>query len=206
MRTLDLDAQELPARVEHAVERHLAPLRAHDARLGVERAQRDLQREQLVCGHEVGLVEHEHVGELDLVDDQVRDAALVVLTGGEATLLERLEILGARRSEDRLSASLALTRLTSEALLTHLHTCLTGLYHRVAVPDTPCYLDVLLASQDLYGGFSPRVFSAYEETFPLSPGAPERVPLYQLYPLLVHVHLFGSGYVSGVERALDRLP
>ena len=56
--------------------------------------------------------------------------------------------------EDRLSASLALTRLSSEALLTHLHTCLTGLYHRVAVPDTPCYLDVLLASQDPYGAFT----------------------------------------------------
>ena len=42
--------------------------------------------------------------------------------------LRRLEDI-----EDRLSASLALTRLSSEALLTHLHTCLTGLYHRVAV-------------------------------------------------------------------------
>lgn len=79
----------------------------------------------------------------------------------------------------------------------------------------PCLIDpavyvgnreVDLAMMRLFGGFSPRVFSAYEETFPLSPGAPERVPLYQLYPLLVHVHLFGSGYVSGVERALDRLP
>jgi len=68
------------------------------------------------------------------------------------TFVDRLEEI-----EDRLSASLTLARLGSEALLTHLHTCLTGLYHRVAVPETPCYLDVLLASQDLYGGFSPRV-------------------------------------------------
>jgi len=28
------------------------------------------------------------------------------------------------------------------------------------------------------------------------------VPLYQLYPLLVHVNLFGSGYVCQVARAL----
>ena len=69
-----------------------------------------------------------------------------------ATFVDRLEDI-----EDRLSASLDLTRMSSEALLGHLHTCLTGLYHRVTVPDTPCYLDVLLASQDLYGGFSPRV-------------------------------------------------
>ena len=43
------------------------------------------------------------------------------------TFVDRLEDI-----EDRLSASLALTRLSSEALLTHLHTCLTGLYHRSA--------------------------------------------------------------------------
>ncbi|MBN1607617.1 MAG: fructosamine kinase family protein, partial [Polyangiaceae bacterium] len=32
----------------------------------------------------------------------------------------------------------------------------------------------------------------------------ERAPLYQLYPLLVHVNLFGAGYVGAVEQAVDR--
>jgi fructosamine-3-kinase len=58
----------------------------------------------------------------------------------------------------------------------------------------------------LFGGFSQRVFSAYQEALPLLAGAAERVPLYQLYPLLVHVHLFGGGYVSSVESALGALP
>ena len=62
-----------------------------------------------------------------------------------------------------------------------------------------------LAMMRLFGGFSPRVFAAYEESFPLAPGAHERVPLYQLWPLLVHVALFGGGYVASVEAALDRL-
>jgi protein-ribulosamine 3-kinase len=31
------------------------------------------------------------------------------------------------------------------------------------------------------------------------------VALYQLYPLLVHVNLFGGGYVGSVESALKRL-
>jgi len=31
------------------------------------------------------------------------------------------------------------------------------------------------------------------------------VPLYQLYPLMVHVNLFGGGYVGQVEAILDRL-
>lgn len=61
-----------------------------------------------------------------------------------------------------------------------------------------------LAMMRLFGGFSERVFAAYEEAHPLAPGAEERVALYQLYPLLVHVNLFGGGYVSSVERALAR--
>jgi protein-ribulosamine 3-kinase len=79
----------------------------------------------------------------------------------------------------------------------------------------PCLIDpavyvghreVDLAMMRLFGGFSQRVFSAYQEALPLLAGAAERVPLYQLYPLLVHVHLFGGGYVSSVESALGALP
>lgn len=62
-----------------------------------------------------------------------------------------------------------------------------------------------LAMMRLFGGFSPRVFSAYHEAYPLADGADDRVPLYQLYFLLVHVNLFGRSYVSGVEHALSAL-
>ena len=57
----------------------------------------------------------------------------------------------------------------------------------------------------LFGGFGPRVFAAYKEAFPLADGYRERVALYQLYPLMVHVNLFGGGYVSQVEGTLARL-
>lgn len=65
--------------------------------------------------------------------------------------------------------------------------------------------EVDLAMMRLFGGFSERVFAAYREAWPLADGHEERVPLYQLYPLLVHVNLFGSGYVGAVERALGEL-
>jgi protein-ribulosamine 3-kinase len=61
-----------------------------------------------------------------------------------------------------------------------------------------------LAMMQLFGGFSSRVFAAYHEAYPLAPGHEERVPLYQLYPLMVHVNLFGGGYGASVERALRR--
>jgi fructosamine-3-kinase len=61
-----------------------------------------------------------------------------------------------------------------------------------------------LAMMRLFGGFGPRVFAAYEEALPLAPGAAERVPLFQLYPLMVHLNLFGGGYAASVEAALAR--
>lgn len=61
-----------------------------------------------------------------------------------------------------------------------------------------------LAMMRLFGGFGERVFRAYDEAFPLAPGSAERIQLYQLYPLLVHVNLFGGGYVEQVERSLAR--
>jgi fructosamine-3-kinase len=65
--------------------------------------------------------------------------------------------------------------------------------------------EVDLAMMRLFGGFSQRVFGAYEEAFPLADGHQERVALYQLYPLLAHVNLFGGSYVAGVERAVAKL-
>jgi fructosamine-3-kinase len=77
----------------------------------------------------------------------------------------------------------------------------------------PCLIDpaaygghreVDLAMMRLFGGFAERVFSAYAEAFPLASGAAERVALYQIYPLLVHVNLFGGSYAASVERAVAR--
>jgi fructosamine-3-kinase len=59
-----------------------------------------------------------------------------------------------------------------------------------------------LAMLQLFGAPSPRFFAAYDEGYPRAAGSAERVPLFQLYPLLVHVCLFGGGYVSQLRRAL----
>jgi fructosamine-3-kinase len=56
----------------------------------------------------------------------------------------------------------------------------------------------------LFGGFPQRVFDAYHAVYPLAPGAHDRVELYQLYPLLVHLNLFGGGYVDSVVRIARR--
>jgi fructosamine-3-kinase len=65
--------------------------------------------------------------------------------------------------------------------------------------------EIDLAMMRLFGGFSARTFAAYEERAPLAPQWPRRVPLYQLAPLLVHVVLFGGGYVGQLRSALSTL-
>jgi fructosamine-3-kinase len=62
-----------------------------------------------------------------------------------------------------------------------------------------------LAMMRLFGGFRTAAFAAYAEVYPLADGHAERVPLYQLYPLLVHVNLFGGSYVASVASALSSL-
>ncbi len=63
--------------------------------------------------------------------------------------------------------------------------------------------EVDLAMSELFGGFGSRFYEAYDGARPLSEGyAESRRAVYQLYPLLVHVNLFGHGYVDGARRAL----
>lgn len=59
--------------------------------------------------------------------------------------------------ENRLSGCLRLDRMDSDRLLTHLHECVTGLPHRVRTPLHGSYLNVVLADQELVGGFEPRI-------------------------------------------------
>ena len=54
--------------------------------------------------------------------------------------------------------------------------------------------EVDLAMLRLFGAPAPRTLAAYEEVHPLADGHERRVPLWQLFPLLVHAVLFGGGY------------
>jgi fructosamine-3-kinase len=61
-----------------------------------------------------------------------------------------------------------------------------------------------IAMSRLFGGFEPEFYSGYNDEWPLEKGWEERVDLCNLYPLLVHVNLFGGGYVAQVESILAR--
>jgi fructosamine-3-kinase len=61
--------------------------------------------------------------------------------------------------------------------------------------------EIDLAMLALFGAPSPRTLAAYEEVHPLAAGHRERMPLWQLFPLLVHAVLFGGSYGAAAVRA-----
>jgi fructosamine-3-kinase len=65
--------------------------------------------------------------------------------------------------------------------------------------------EVELAFGTLFGSFGEPFFRRYRSLRGLTPGFFERRrDLYNLYPLLVHVRLFGASYLGGIERTLKR--
>ena len=61
-----------------------------------------------------------------------------------------------------------------------------------------------LAMTKLFGGFDAEFYSGYEEEFPLEKNWKQRTDFCNLYPLLVHVNLFGRGYVNDVKSILGK--
>jgi protein-ribulosamine 3-kinase len=61
-----------------------------------------------------------------------------------------------------------------------------------------------LAMTQLFGGFDESFLDSYQQAFPLTAGFHERFDLYNLYPLLVHVNLFGHGYTGQVNSIVKK--
>jgi len=74
-------------------------------------------------------------------------------------------------------------------------------------PAVSCgHPEIELAFTTMFGTFGAAFFEAYESLAPLEPGFHEvRRDLYNLYPALVHVRLFGARYLAAIERTLARL-
>lgn len=64
--------------------------------------------------------------------------------------------------------------------------------------------EVDIAFTYLFGGYSTEFYNQYQADYPLLNGWEERIPIYQLYYLLVHLVLFGESYGSAVDRILKR--
>lgn len=61
-----------------------------------------------------------------------------------------------------------------------------------------------IAMSKLFGGFDQKFYDSYNFHFPLQKGWENRIDICNLYPLMVHVNLFGGGYLQQVESILKR--
>jgi len=83
------------------------------------------------------------------------------------------------------------------------------------IQGEPCFFDpaiyfgnreVDIAMTKLFGGFDQRFYDAYNSIFPLQKSWQQRIEIHNLYPLLVHLNLFGKSYLSSVNSTLTKLP
>lgn len=93
------------------------------------------------------------------------------------------------------------------------HGDLWGGNYLIASNGTPYLIDpatyfghlmVDIAMSKLFGGFGQSFYDAYHEINPKSENYSQQIELYQLYYLLVHLNLFGSGYYSSVSSVLRK--
>jgi len=94
-----------------------------------------------------------------------------------------------------------------------LHGDLWGGNYLVSDKGTPYLIDPAvsygnrefdIATTTLFGGFSREFYTSYHEQFPLNKGWEQRIDLWNIYPLLVHLNLFGMGYLAQVKHCLRR--
>jgi protein-ribulosamine 3-kinase len=74
--------------------------------------------------------------------------------------------------------------------------------------DPACYYgdrEADLAMTELFGGFGRDFYAAYQDVWALSQGYRVRKSLYNLYHILNHLNLFGSGYLRQAETMMAEL-
>ena len=62
-----------------------------------------------------------------------------------------------------------------------------------------------IAMTELFGGFSQRFYSAYNDSYPIDAGYKVRKVLYNLYHIINHFNLFGGGYLYQAEQMTEQL-
>ena len=61
-----------------------------------------------------------------------------------------------------------------------------------------------LAMTMLFGGFGEAFYEGYDQSFPLEKNHSGRIGYCNLYPLLVHLNLFGEGYAADIEKIIGK--
>ena len=83
--------------------------------------------------------------------------------------------------------------------------------YMVTPNGSPCLIDPAvyfghreadIAMTQLFGGFQPEFYHAYNKAWPMEKEWQKRMDIFNLYPLLVHVNLFGGSYARQVLQII----
>lgn len=176
---------------------------------------RSLARLHQVAGNSFGLDHDNYIGSLPQSNKQssswtefYRDQRL----GEQASLARKSGLMPSRREElfEKLCSKLDQFIPDSEVSPSLLHGDLWGgnylTTEREAVLIDPAVYygdrEVDIAMTQLFGGFSREFYEGYDEVWPLPSDNAERRDLYQLYPIFVHLNLFGGSYGARVDSIL----
>jgi fructosamine-3-kinase len=84
---------------------------------------------------------------------------------------------------------------------------MTGKEGQPVIIDPAVYYgnrEIELSFTKMFGGFDRQFYRSYMEAYPLEPGFENRVDIYNIYPHLVHVNLFGPSYLGGVTPVIRK--
>ena len=121
---------------------------------------------------------------------------------------------GLQRDGDQLMDRLGAFFETYQPAASLLHGDLWSGNYAIAADGQPVIFDPAvyygdreadLAMTELFGSFGGDFYAAYDEAWPMDPGYRVRKTLYNLYHMLNHLNLFGSGYRGQCERMLGQL-
>lgn len=84
---------------------------------------------------------------------------------------------------------------------------MTGAEGQPVIIDPAVYFghrEIELSFTQMFGGYDRQFYRSYKNVYPLEPGFENRVEIYNIYPHLVHVNLFGPSYLGGVTPVIRR--
>ncbi len=163
-----------------------------------------------------GLDHNNYIGSLQQTNAQKKDWCDFYIQERIEPLLRKALDLGRLTSADAKSFETLYQRLNSIFPKTKpslLHGDLWSgntLANRVGQPyifDPAVYYghpEMELAFTYLFGGFDPLFYDSYDHCTPLPPGFKNRMGVYNLYPLLVHLLLFGNQYHTPIKQTLKQ--
>jgi fructosamine-3-kinase len=64
--------------------------------------------------------------------------------------------------------------------------------------------EVDIAMTTLFGGFDDQFYESYNQEYPLEKGWQQRLDIFKLYPLLIHLNLFGTSYLGSILSIIRR--